>query len=192
MRAGNAAIVAYIKFLRPACRRRATSRARRRQHAGARPRRRSQARRARSMRDNAPAATTPTAAGIRRSRRRPISATWCRRSGAGQFNNGAGMARLVTAANFVHSNMPHGADYLESRASTVEQRGTLRPTSVAAAAAEIRARKGFSGSALKPVDTPYRPYRDGFSETQHKYGPFAPIRAAPARLKPSVSQAADL
>jgi cytochrome c len=30
----------------------------------------------------------------------------------------------------------------------------------------------------KPVDTPYGPYADGFSEQQHKYGPFAPIRAA--------------
>ena len=35
----------------------------------------------------------------------------------------------------------------------------------------------------KPVDTPYGPYADGFSEQQHKYGPFAPIRAAIARLK---------
>jgi thiosulfate dehydrogenase len=30
---------------------------------------------------------------------------------------------------------------------------------------------------------PYGPYADGFSEQQHKYGPFAPIKAAIARLK---------
>jgi thiosulfate dehydrogenase len=35
----------------------------------------------------------------------------------------------------------------------------------------------------KPVDAPYGPYADGFSEQQHKYGPFAPIRAALARLR---------
>jgi thiosulfate dehydrogenase len=35
----------------------------------------------------------------------------------------------------------------------------------------------------KPADTPYGPYADGFGEQQHKYGPFAPIRAALARLK---------
>ena len=35
----------------------------------------------------------------------------------------------------------------------------------------------------KPVDTPYGPYADGFSEEQHKYGPFAPILAEVARLK---------
>src|SRR6266702_3415005 len=32
--------------------------------------------------------------------------------GGDSFNDGAGMARLITAANFVHFNMPHGADYL--------------------------------------------------------------------------------
>lgn len=28
----------------------------------------------------------------------------------------------------------------------------------------------------KPVDYPYGPYADGFSERQHKYGPFGPIK----------------
>jgi thiosulfate dehydrogenase len=32
--------------------------------------------------------------------------------GSDSFNDGAGMARLITAANFIHFNMPHGADYL--------------------------------------------------------------------------------
>jgi thiosulfate dehydrogenase len=30
----------------------------------------------------------------------------------------------------------------------------------------------------KPVDHPFGPYSDGFSEDQHKYGPFDPIVAA--------------
>jgi thiosulfate dehydrogenase len=41
----------------------------------------------------------------------------------------------------------------------------------------------FPDLAQKPVDTPYGPYLDDFSAEQHKYGPFAPIRAALARLK---------
>ncbi len=40
--------------------------------------------------------------------------------GADSFNDGAGMARLITAANFVHFNMPHGTDYLDPQL-TVEQ-----------------------------------------------------------------------
>jgi thiosulfate dehydrogenase len=34
-----------------------------------------------------------------------------------------------------------------------------------------------------PADTPYPPYADGFSQAQHKYGPFAPIRASIEKLK---------
>jgi thiosulfate dehydrogenase len=30
----------------------------------------------------------------------------------------------------------------------------------------------------KPIDHPFGPFADAFSETQHKYGPFGPIEAA--------------
>jgi hypothetical protein len=40
--------------------------------------------------------------------------------GSDSFNDGAGMARLITAANFVHFNMPRGTDYLNPQL-TVEQ-----------------------------------------------------------------------
>jgi hypothetical protein len=43
--------------------------------------------------------------------------------------------------------------------------------------------KDFPDLLEKPIDAPYGPYADGFGEQQHKYGPFAPIRAAVARLK---------
>jgi thiosulfate dehydrogenase len=44
--------------------------------------------------------------------------------------------------------------------------------------------RDFSSDLLdKPVDAPYGAYADGFTEEQHKYGPFEPIRAAVARLK---------
>src|SRR4029077_1967676 len=40
--------------------------------------------------------------------------------GPDSFNDGAGMDRLITAANFVHSNMPQGADYLNPVLSKVD------------------------------------------------------------------------
>lgn len=43
--------------------------------------------------------------------------------------------------------------------------------------------KDFPNLLQKLVDMPYGPYADGFSEQQHKYGPFAPMRAAIARAK---------
>jgi len=33
----------------------------------------------------------------------------------------------------------------------------------------------------KPVDYPFGPYADNFSEQQHKFGPFTPIAAAVAK-----------
>ncbi len=103
--------------------------------------------------------------------------------GGDSFNDGAGMARLITAANFVHFNMPHGADYLNPQ---------LTPDDAWDVAAYVVAQprprkagldKDFPDPLDKPVDAPYGPYADGFPAEQHKFGPFAPIRAAVARLK---------
>jgi thiosulfate dehydrogenase len=104
--------------------------------------------------------------------------------GADSFNDGAGMARLITLANYLHSNMPHGADYRNPGLS-IEDAWDV------AAFVESKARphkagldRDFSADLLdKPVDAPYAPYADQFPEAQHKYGPFAPIRAEVARLK---------
>jgi thiosulfate dehydrogenase len=103
--------------------------------------------------------------------------------GSDSFNDGAGMARLITAANFIHFNMPHGADYLNPQLS-IEEAWDVAAYMIS----QPRPRKegldrDYPDVAQKPVDTPYGPYADGFSEQQHKYGPFAPIRAALARLK---------
>jgi thiosulfate dehydrogenase len=103
--------------------------------------------------------------------------------GNDSFNDGAGMSRLITAANFVHFNMPHGADYLNPQLSP-EQAWDVAAYMVS----QPRPRKAgldkdFPDLIEKPVDAPYGPYADGFTEQQHKYGPFAPIRAEVARLK---------
>jgi thiosulfate dehydrogenase len=106
--------------------------------------------------------------------------------GADSFNDGAGMNRLITAANFVHSNMPRGIDYLAPRLS-VEEAWDVAAYIVS----QPRPHKSgldedFPDLIEKPVDTPYGPYADGFGEQQHKYGPFAPIRAELARLKAEI------
>jgi thiosulfate dehydrogenase len=101
--------------------------------------------------------------------------------GPDSFNNGAGMARLITAANFVHFNMPHGADYTNPQL-TVEQAWDVaaymisqpRPT-------KAGLDKDFPDLLTKPVDAPYGPYADGFDRRQHMFGPFGPIRAARAK-----------
>ena len=96
--------------------------------------------------------------------------------GPDSFNDGAGMARLITAANFVHFNMPHGADYLNPQLS-VEDAWDVAAYVVSQPRPHKQGlERDYPDLLLKPVDTPYGPYADGFSEQQHKYGPFAPIR----------------
>jgi thiosulfate dehydrogenase len=103
--------------------------------------------------------------------------------GSDSFNDGAGMARLITAANFLHFNMPHGADYLNPQLS-IEQAWDVAAYMISQPRPpKAGLDKDFPNPLLKPVDTPYGPYADGFSQQQHKYGPFAPIRAALVKLK---------
>jgi thiosulfate dehydrogenase len=79
--------------------------------------------------------------------------------------------------------MPHGTDYLHPQ---------LKPEDAWDVAAYMISQprphksgldQDFPDFLAKPVDTPYGPYADGFGAEQHKYGPFAPIRAAIAKLK---------
>ena len=103
--------------------------------------------------------------------------------GADSFNDGAGMNRLITVANFLHFNMPHGADYLDPQLSVEEAWDVA-----AYVVSRPRPHKpgldhDFPNLLSKPVDAPYGPYADSFTEAQHKYGPFAPIRAEIERLE---------
>jgi thiosulfate dehydrogenase len=103
--------------------------------------------------------------------------------GNDSFNDGAGMSRLITAANFIHFNMPHGADYLNPEL-TSEQAWDVAAYMISQPRPhKAGLERDFPDPLEKPVDTPYGPYADGFSAAQHKFGPFQPIRAAIARLK---------
>jgi thiosulfate dehydrogenase len=46
----------------------------------------------------------------------------------------------------------------------------------------------ISGPADQAGRRPYGPYADGFSETQHKYGPFGPIETEDRRLRAEQSK----
>jgi thiosulfate dehydrogenase len=103
--------------------------------------------------------------------------------GPDSFNDGAGMDRLISAANFVHSNMPQGADYSNPVLATADAWDVAAFVVSQPRPHKQGLEKDFPNVAQKPIDAPYGPYLDGFSAEQHKYGPFAPIRAALARLK---------
>jgi thiosulfate dehydrogenase len=103
--------------------------------------------------------------------------------GRDTFNDGAGMARIINLANFIHFNMPHGADYLNPQVS-VDDAWDIAAFVLSHPRPHLAGTEhDFPNLLTKPVDTPYGPYADHFSERQHKYGPFAPIRAEIARLQ---------
>ena len=109
-------------------------------------------------------------------------------AGPDSFNDGAGMARLINFANFVHFNMPHGADYLNPQLTPEEAWDVAAYVLPQPRPHRAGLEKDFPDLLNKPVDAPYGPYADGFGEKQHKYGPFGPIRAAIKKLKSAASR----
>jgi len=98
--------------------------------------------------------------------------------GNDSYNHGAGMHRLITAAEFIKANMPFQQATYDKPVLTDEEAYHV--------AAYINSfdrplksdpELDFPKKELKPVSTPYGPWTDNFSADQHKYGPFQPIMA---------------
>ena len=98
--------------------------------------------------------------------------------GSDSYNNGAGMHRVLTSAQFIKSNMPFGQATWDNPKLTDEEAYNVagyinsfdRPT-------KANTEGDYPDKKLKPVSTPYGPWDDDFSAEQHKYGPFLPIIA---------------
>ncbi len=92
--------------------------------------------------------------------------------GPDTFNDGAGMHRVLTAANFIKARMPLGqADLTDDEAFDVAAyiNSTERPQMA-------NLEQDYPDRSDKPVDGPYGPYADDFPIEQHRLGPFGPIR----------------
>jgi thiosulfate dehydrogenase len=93
------------------------------------------------------------------------------------YNTGAGLFRLSRFAGYVRDNMPFNQASHESPALSDEESWDV------AAFVNSRPRpakdlsKDWPNISKKPVDHPFGPYADGFTEQQHKFGPFKPIVA---------------
>ena len=97
--------------------------------------------------------------------------------GAHSYNSGAGLFRISRFAGYVKNAMPLGVDYENTQLSDEESWDVA-----AFVNSQPRPSKDLTSDwpniSKKPVDHPFGPYSDGFSEEQHKYGPFEPIIAA--------------
>jgi thiosulfate dehydrogenase len=105
--------------------------------------------------------------------------------GPDSYNDGAGMARLLNAAAFAKHNMPVGTTFEAPLLSDEEAYDVAGYINSQPRPHKADLDKDFPNRLQKPVDAPYGPYIDGFSQEQHKLGPFGPIRA---KLKELVAQ----
>ena len=98
--------------------------------------------------------------------------------GEHSYNVSAGLFRLSNMAGYVYANMPFNQAMPGNPKLTVEEAWDVS----AYVNSMPRPQKKFQGDwpniSKKPFDHPFGPYTDGFSEQQHKLGPFKPILAA--------------
>ncbi|MBD0368117.1 MAG: c-type cytochrome [Flavisolibacter sp.] len=99
--------------------------------------------------------------------------------GSNSYNVSAGLYRLSRLAGFIKNNMPLDSAQLGYKLSNEEAWDVAAYVN-----SQPRSQKMFSYDwpvvATKPVDYPFGPYADNFSEQQHKYGPFEPIKRSKA------------
>lgn len=102
------------------------------------------------------------------------------------YNDGAGLYRISNFAKYVKYNMPQGVSHLNPLLSDEESwdvaayvNSQNRP--------HILTPGDWPDITKKPVDHPFGPYADSFTEKQHKFGPFKSILEE-QRISPPTAQ----
>lgn len=103
--------------------------------------------------------------------------------GVNSYNVSAGLYRVEKFARFTKTNMPYGISYKDIILSDEEAWDIAAYVN-----SQPRPNKKFKGDwnanlINKPIDAPFGPYADGFTEKEHKYGPYIPIQKAIQKLK---------
>lgn len=98
--------------------------------------------------------------------------------GANSYTDGAGLYRLSKFASYVKNNMPFDQANHQHPVLSNEEAWDV----AAFVNSQVRPHKDQSKDWMditkKAIDEPFGPYSDTFSATQHKYGPFDPIKKA--------------
>ena len=109
--------------------------------------------------------------------------------GPHSYNVSAGLFRLTRFASYVKYTMPFGTNH-QSPQLTDEEAWDVAAYVNSQPRPEKFFKYDWPDIKSKPVDYPFGPYADGFNEQQHKYGPYAPIKAAKEKLTKSSSETA--
>ncbi|MGO1671728.1 MAG: c-type cytochrome [Sphingobacterium sp.] len=92
--------------------------------------------------------------------------------GADSYNDGAGMARLLTAARFIKGNMPLGATHDNPMISDEDAYDVAAYINSHSRPEKTGKEHDYPDLSKKPQDCPYPPYQDSVTQEQHQLGPF--------------------
>lgn len=98
--------------------------------------------------------------------------------GKHSYNDGAGLYRIGSFAAFVKNNMPFNTASHQHPVLTDEQAWDVAAYVNSQPRPHKDQKDDWHNIKEKPIDYPFGPYADSFSELQHKYGPFQPIADA--------------
>ena len=87
------------------------------------------------------------------------------------------MARGITAAQFVHANMPFGTTFETPSLSVADAFDVVAYISEQPRPHKAGLEADFPDRSRKPVDAPYPPFVGPFPAEQHRLGPWPPIQA---------------
>ena len=96
--------------------------------------------------------------------------------GPHSYNDGAGLYRISNFAGYVKNNMPYLLTSHENPKLTEEECWDVAAYVNSQSRPHKDQSKDWPKFEKKPLDFAFGPYADGFSENQHKYGPFKPIQ----------------
>ncbi len=88
------------------------------------------------------------------------------------YNDGAGMARLLTATRFIKANMPLGSTYDAPLLTDDEAYDVAAYINSFDRPHKANKEQDYPNLSKKPKDSPYPPYADNISLQQHKIGPY--------------------
>ena len=95
--------------------------------------------------------------------------------GADSYNDGAGMARNITAAWFVHANMPQGVTFADPLLSPEDAFDVAAYLNQQRRPRKAQLERDYPNRWLKPADAAFPPLLGPFSARQHALGPWPPI-----------------
>jgi len=91
------------------------------------------------------------------------------------FNDAAGLYRLTNMARYVKYNMPFGISHENPTLSDADA-WDVSAYVISMPRPHKDVPKDWPDKSKKPIDHPFGPYADNFSEKQHKYGPYQALQ----------------